>query len=137
MSSTGSTTSRSPTARCSTSTCLRARPTRVEVARLGKRIYRDALEQVDSDEEGRRRYRIYGDSPVHDDEAGTDLAAVAAGRIAVTPLHFDLTAEHGLDELRAYDLARLLAPAAEEVGESAGADSLASSLREHRGEVAE
>jgi 5'-nucleotidase len=88
----------------------------VEVARLGKRIYRDALEQVDSDE-GRRRYRIYGDSPVHDDEAGTDLAAVAAGRIAVTPLHFDLTAEHGLDELRAYDLARLLAPAAEEVTE--------------------
>jgi 5'-nucleotidase len=89
----------------------------VEVARLGKRIYRDALEQVDSDEEGRRRYRIYGDSPVHDDEAGTDLAAIAAGRIAVTPLHFDLTAEHGLEELRAYDLARLLAPATEEVTE--------------------
>jgi 5'-nucleotidase len=87
----------------------------VEVTRLGKRIYRDALEQVDSDEQGRRRFRIYGDTPVHDDEAGTDLAAVAAGRIAVTPLHFDLTAEHGLDQLRAYDLARLLAPAAEEV----------------------
>jgi 5'-nucleotidase len=87
----------------------------VEVARLGKRIYRDALEQ--GDEEGRRRYRIYGDSPVHDDEAGTDLAAIAAGRIAVTPLHFDLTAEHGLEELRAYDLARLLAPATEEVTE--------------------
>jgi 5'-nucleotidase len=87
----------------------------VEVARLGKRIYRDALEQVDSDEEGRKRFRIYGDAPVHDDEAGTDLAAIAAGRIAVTPLHFDLTAEHGLEALRAYDLARLLAPAAEEV----------------------
>jgi 5'-nucleotidase len=89
----------------------------VEVARLGKRIYRDALEQVVADEDGRRRYRIYGDSPVHDDEEGTDLAAVSAGRIAVTPLHFDLTAEHGLDELRAYDLARLLAPAAEEIAE--------------------
>ena len=75
------------------------------------------LEQVDSDEEGRRRFRIYGDAPVHDDEAGTDLAAVAAGRIAVTPLHFDLTAESGLEALRAYDLARLLAPAAEEVAE--------------------
>ena len=87
------------------------------MTRLGKRIYRDALEQVDSDEEGRKRFRIYGDAPVHDDEKGTDLAAVAAGRIAVTPLHFDLTAEHGLDGLRAYDLARLLAPAAEEVTE--------------------
>jgi len=88
----------------------------VEVARLGKRVYRDALELVDEDD-GRRRYRIYGDSPVHDDEPGTDLAAVSAGRVAVTPLHFDLTAEHGLEELRAFDLARLLAPAAEEVTE--------------------
>jgi 5'-nucleotidase len=89
----------------------------VEVTRLGKRIYRDALRLVDSEGETRRRFRIYGDSPVHDDEDGTDLAAVAAGRIAVTPLHFDLTAEHGLEKLRAYDLAQLLAPAAEEIAE--------------------
>jgi 5'-nucleotidase len=89
----------------------------VEVARLGKRIYRDALQQVDSDDDGRRRFRIYGEAPVYHDEEGTDLAAIAAGRIAVTPLHFDLTAEHGLEELRAYDLARLLAPAAEELAE--------------------
>jgi 5'-nucleotidase len=88
----------------------------VEVTRLGKRRYRDELTVVE-EEDGRRRYRIYGDSPVHDDEAGTDLAAVSAGRIAVTPLHFDLTAEHGMEELRAYDLARLLAPAAEEIAE--------------------
>jgi 5'/3'-nucleotidase len=79
----------------------------VEVARLGKRIYRDRLDLVEEDT-GRRLYRIYGDSPVHDDEPGTDLAAVSAGRIAVTPLHFDLTAEHGMEELRAYDLAQLL-----------------------------
>jgi 5'-nucleotidase len=92
------------------------RATAVEVSRLGKRIYRDALQQVESDG-NRRRFHIYGDSPVHDDEEGTDLAAVAAGRIAVTPLHFDLTAEHGLEELRAYDLAQLLAPAAEELAE--------------------
>jgi 5'-nucleotidase len=91
--------------------------TTVEVARLGKRIYRDALQQVDSEGDGRRRFRIYGDAPVYHDEEGTDLAAIAAGRIAVTPLHFDLTAEHGLEELRAYDLARLLAPAAEEIAE--------------------
>jgi 5'-nucleotidase len=88
----------------------------VEVARLGKRIYRDALELVD-EQGGRRRYRIYGDAPIYHDEEGTDLAAVASGRIAVTPLHFDLTAEHGLEQLRAYDLARLLAPAAEELAD--------------------
>jgi 5'-nucleotidase len=88
----------------------------VDVARLGKRIYRDDLKLVE-ESEGRRRYSIYGDSPVHDDEAGTDLAAVSAGRVAVTPLHFDLTAEHGFEALREYDLARLLAPAAEEIAE--------------------
>ena len=80
----------------------------VEVARLGKRIYEDRLDLIEEDT-GRKLYRVYGDSPTHDDEPGTDLAAIAAGRIAVTPLHFDLTAEHGMEELRAYDLARLLA----------------------------
>ena len=91
-------------------------PDGVEVARLGKRIYRDEL-QVLEEEDGRRRFKIYGESPVHDDEEGTDLAAVSAGRIAVTPLHFDLTAEHGLDALRGYDLGALLEPAAEEIAE--------------------
>ena len=85
--------------------------TGVEVARLGKRIYQDQLELIEEDVGGRRLFRVYGDSPVHDDEPGTDLAAVSAGRIAVTPLHFDLTAEHGMEGLREYDLARLLGKA--------------------------
>jgi 5'-nucleotidase len=91
--------------------------TAVEVCRLGKRIYRDALRLLDTDGDNRRRFRVYGDAPVQEDEEGTDLAAISGGRIAVTPLHFDLTAEHGLEELRAYDLAQLLAPAAEELAE--------------------
>ena len=41
--------------------------------------------------------------------------AVAAGDIAVTPLHFDLTDAAGMDALERHDLGRLLAPAAEEV----------------------
>ncbi len=53
--------------------------------------------------------------PGFHDEDGTDLAAVDAGRIAVTPLHFDLTDVGGLDALATYDLARLVAPAAREV----------------------
>jgi len=79
----------------------------VEVARLGKRIYQDRLDLIDEDS-GRRLYRVYGDAPLHDDEPGTDLSAVANGRVAVTPLHFDLTAEHGMEALRAFDLAQLL-----------------------------
>ena len=87
----------------------------VEVSRLGKRVYEDELSLVDEDDGGRRRYRIYGAVADREDVPGTDLSAVAAGRIAVTPLHFDLTDEPGIETLRAYDLARLLGPAAEEV----------------------
>ena len=57
----------------------RASPTGVEVTRLGKRIYRDELKLDDEDEDGGRRYRIYGDDPGYHDEPGTDLAAVARG----------------------------------------------------------
>ena len=94
-----------------------APPKGVEVARLGKRIYRDELSLVDQGSGGRRLYRIYGDASYERDETGTDLAAVAAGRIAVTPIHFDLTDHDGLAALARYDLARLVEPAAREVTE--------------------
>jgi 5'-nucleotidase len=86
----------------------------VEVARLGKRIYGDEL-HVEEEAGARTRYRIYGDAPGYHHEDGTDLAAVAEGRIAVTPLHFDLNDEPGMQTLREYDLKRLLEPAAREV----------------------
>jgi 5'-nucleotidase len=89
-------------------------PDGVEVTRLGKRIYRDAL-TLEEEDSGRRRYRIYGDDPGYHHDDGTDLAAIAEGRIAVTPIHFDLTDEAGVEALRGFDLGRLLAPAAREV----------------------
>ncbi len=88
-------------------------PEGIEVASLGKRIYRDEL-KVAADEHGsatRRRYWIYGADPGFHDEPGTDLAAVAEGRIAVTPIHFDLTDRRGLEALREFDLQALLEPA--------------------------
>jgi 5'-nucleotidase len=90
-------------------------PDGVEVCRLGKRVYRDELTLEEEDGSGRRRYRIYGDDPGFEQEDGTDLSAVAAGRIAVTPIHFDLTDQSGIEALAGFDLARLVAPAAEEV----------------------
>jgi 5'-nucleotidase len=89
-------------------------PVGVRVTRLGKRIYRDEL-KLDAEEGARRRYWIYGADPGFHEEPGTDLAAVAEGRIAVTPLHFDLTDVAGLDRLEQYDLARLVSPAASEI----------------------
>jgi len=82
--------------------------------RLGKRIYRDTLELAE-EEGGRRRYRIYGESPGYHPEEGTDFAAIADHRIAVTPLHFDLTDRAAVETLSSFDLDRLLAPAAREV----------------------
>ena len=93
----------------------------VQVTRLGKRIYRDELTLHESSENGsprpRRRYWVYGRDHGFRDEPGTDLCAVAAGDIAVTPLHFDLTDSAGMDALERHDLGRLLAPAAREVEE--------------------
>jgi 5'-nucleotidase len=93
-------------------------PRGVEVARLGKRIYRDELALIEEAGTDRRLYRIYGDASYEREETGTDLAAVEAGRIAVTPIHFDLTDHEGISTLQRYDLARLIEPAAEEVTEA-------------------
>ena len=90
-------------------------PTGVEVTRLGKRIYRDELRLETDAGSGKRRYWIYGADPDYHDEAGTDLAAVASGRVSVTPVHFDLTDVAGIEALTAHDLTRLLAPAAREL----------------------
>ena len=82
--------------------------------RLGKRIYHDRL-QLAEEEDGRRRYHIYGEEPGYHHEDGTDFAAIADGFIAVTPLHFDLTDQAGVEELASFELDRLLRPAAREV----------------------
>jgi 5'/3'-nucleotidase len=86
-------------------------PTGVEVTVLGKRIYRDQL-KLDSEEARGRRYWIYGAYPGFQDEPGTDLAAVHQGRIAVTPIHFDLTDHASLEALRRSDLNSLIEPLA-------------------------
>jgi 5'-nucleotidase len=86
----------------------------VEVASLGKRIYRDQL-KLDTSEGTRHRYWIYGADPGFENNPGTDLAAVALSRIAVTPIHFDLTDRRGMNALARQNLQRLLEPAAEEV----------------------
>jgi 5'-nucleotidase len=85
-------------------------PHGVEVAKLGRRIYRDRLQ-----DQGDGTFFIYGADPGYEDEPGTDLVAVAAGHVAVTPVHLDLTHHDGIGPLSASDLARLLAPAAQEV----------------------
>ena len=86
-------------------------PEGVEVARLGRRFYRDELELVESDpgHPNRQRYRVYGEEATGDaNERDTDIAAVEARRVAITPLHFDLTHHEGVRALVEHDLTRLL-----------------------------
>jgi 5'-nucleotidase len=83
-------------------------PEGVSVTHLGKRVYQDEL-RLESEEEGGRRYWIYGTAPGYEDEHGSDIDALARGRIALTPLHFDLTDRPGIAALERLDLGRLLA----------------------------
>jgi 5'-nucleotidase len=84
--------------------CPAGEPSGIEVTKLGKRLYDDELKLVEEGEDGRRRYRIYGFEPSHEDEDGTDLNAVADGKVAITPIHFDLTDHGEIERLDAWDL---------------------------------
>ena len=69
------------------------------VTRLGERIYRDEL-IVRHDPRGRPYYWIGGDEPTGVTDEGTDLGAIAAGYVSITPLHFDLTSIHWVEQLQ-------------------------------------
>jgi 5'-nucleotidase len=89
--------------------CPAGEPTGIEVTHLGKRLYNDEMKLVDEDPEtGRNRYQIYGFEPSFEDEAGSDLSAIARERISVTPVHFDLTDRPSLDRLKAWDFTGML-----------------------------
>ncbi|HEU4598403.1 MAG TPA: 5'/3'-nucleotidase SurE [Solirubrobacterales bacterium] len=92
--------------------CPACEPTGIEVTKLGKRIYNDELKLVRESENGRRHYEIYGWEPGYEEIEGTDLHAVAQGRIAVTPIHFDLTDHGGLERLRGWGFEEMLAASA-------------------------
>lgn len=86
-------------------------PEGVGVARLGRRYYRDQLELVQSDEAAptRRLYRVYGEEAFGDEaERDTDVTVLADRRVAITPLHFDLTHHEGIQALAEHDLDSLL-----------------------------
>ncbi len=74
----------------------------VEVTRLGKRNYRDQLvERLDP--YGNPYYWVGGPAVSEEAEAGTDVAAMRAGKISVTPIYLDLTNHRLIDELAKWD----------------------------------
>ena len=92
--------------------CPACEPKGIEVTRLGKRIFNDELKLVGEESDRRRQYEIYGWKPGYEEIDGTDLYAVAQGRISVTPIHFDLTDHGGLERLRGWGFEEMLAACA-------------------------
>ncbi len=83
--------------------------TGVDVTHIGRRVYYDTLQpegQIAADGSG--HYILYNAEPGFHDEAGTDVAAVHAGKIAITPLHLDLTHHDAVGPWTEADLERLL-----------------------------
>ncbi len=64
------------------------------VTKLGRRTYSQSVVEK-RDPRGRRYFWIAG-TPEWSDEDGTDIAAIARGRVSITPLHLDLTDYRGL-----------------------------------------
>ncbi len=87
--------------------CPGSPPVGAELTRLGKRIYFDDL-VLRGEQAGRRHYSVYGADASHHAGDGTDFAALAGGRIAVTPLRFHLDLEDVAAALPGLDVATLL-----------------------------
>lgn len=75
------------------------------LCRLGTRIYEKAL-IVRDDPRGRPYYWYGGGIPDGDPAPGTDIAAIQAGLISVTPLNLDLTDYGFMGQLQAWEFAQ-------------------------------
>jgi 5'-nucleotidase len=68
------------------------------ITRQGLRVYRDALD-ARVDPRGAPYYWIGGDIPTGVPEDGTDVGALSAGYVSITPLQLDLTDQSALKAL--------------------------------------
>jgi 5'-nucleotidase len=74
----------------------------VEVTRLGRRVYSDELVER-RDPRGIPYFWIGGPPPSGQAIPGTDFHAVVNRRIAVTPIHLDLTGRRLLRQLKTWE----------------------------------
>ena len=72
------------------------------VTRQGLRVYRDVLDRR-IDPRGRPYYWIGGEAPTGVNEEGTDVGALAAGCVSITPLQLDLTNYKALETMKRWD----------------------------------
>ncbi len=72
------------------------------ITRTGLRIYNDELIRRE-DPRGRPYYWIGGDAPTGVKEEGTDIGALAAGYVSITPIQLDLTAHQWMAQLKTWN----------------------------------
>jgi 5'-nucleotidase len=72
------------------------------VTRQGMRVYRDALDRR-VDPRGRPYYWIGGEAPTGVNEEGTDVGALFAGYVSITPLQLDLTNYKAVEVLKNWE----------------------------------
>lgn len=72
-----------------------------QITRQGKRIYRDLLDSR-VDPMGRPYHWIGGDVPTGVPDEGTDIGALAAGYVSITPVHLDITAHQWVEPLTSW-----------------------------------
>ena len=80
------------------------RPIGVEITRLGGEAYSNYL-VTGTDPHGRKYYWVSGDplTDVPPEEKGTDIGAIAEGRISITPIHLDLTDYSLLERMKGWE----------------------------------
>jgi 5'-nucleotidase len=71
----------------------------VEITKLGNHRYDNTVHKRE-DPRGKVYYWLAGEIVESDQEEGTDVAAIKAGRISITPIHFDLTNYQIIDRLK-------------------------------------
>lgn len=74
-----------------------------QITRQGLRVYRDRLD-TRIDPRGRPYHWIGGDAPTGYPEEGTDVGALAAGYVSITPLQLDLTNYPAMKAIHTWNL---------------------------------
>lgn len=75
----------------------------VAITRQGRRSYDDVIIEK-TDPRGRPYFWIGNGEPRWDEASGTDIEAIRAGKISVSPIHLDLTNHRAIERIRNWKL---------------------------------